>query len=171
MLSDPLGDVARRERRTLLGISVVAILVGRTGLVPEKIENFGITFAVPERKALLWVFVAVVVYYMLAFVIYSISDALRYGYTVYRGRQELQRQSEEVPVNTIVRREPKPVDPWRYVNLVTPASVARGLFDFLVPVLVAAFAIWSLWGAVHQVAPKASATPGAPVAVPSLKAR
>lgn len=31
---------------------------------------------------------------------------------------------------------------------------SRGLRDFLVPLLVALYAIWSLWGAVHQVAPE-----------------
>jgi hypothetical protein len=167
MLSDPLGDVARKERRSLLGIGVVAILVGRTGLVPEKIENFGITFAAPERKALLWVFVAVVVYYMVAFIVYSMSDALKYGYAVYRGREELRKQSEDLAkerANSIggvrlAQPPPKPPDPWRYVDLVTPASLARGIFDFIVPLFVAGFAIWSLVGAVTQVTTNA---PGAP---------
>src|SRR5437867_11439772 len=44
LLRDPLSEVARKERRSLLGISAVAILVGWTGLVPQKIENFGLTF-------------------------------------------------------------------------------------------------------------------------------
>ena len=169
MLRDPLGEVARKERRSLLGISAIAILVGWTGLVPAKIENFGITFAAPERKALLWVFVAVVVYYTLAFIIYSISDALSYGYAVYRGREELRKQNEEDSKNVMnaMRRETQPVvDSWRFVGLVTPASLARGLFDFIVPLLVAGLAIWSLVGGVTQVTTNPPAAPAKSEASP-----
>ncbi len=126
MLRDPLGEVARKERRSLLGISAVAILVGRTGLVPEKIENFGITFTRPERKALLWVFLAVVLYYAVAFIVYSLSDFLSYLYAVHQGR---------------------------------PASTMRGVFDFVIPLVVAVVAMWSLWGAATQVTEKVPSTP------------
>jgi hypothetical protein len=173
MLRDPLGEVARKERRSLLGISAVAILVGRTGLVPARIENFGITFATPERQALLWVFVAVVIYYSAAFIIYSISDALGWGYAVYRGREELRKQIEEDSRNVMTAlrgQQQAAASPWRFVVLVTPVSLTRGLFDFVVPLLVAGYAIWSLWGAVHQVVPKESVTPAASSA-PNLRAR
>ena len=83
MLRDPLSDVGRKERRSLLGVSVVAILVGWTGLVPEKIENLGITFTAPARAGLLWVLLAVVVYYTLAFVFYAMSDFLSYRHAVH----------------------------------------------------------------------------------------
>ena len=165
MLRDPLGEVARKERRSLLGISAIAILVGWTGLVPEKIENFGIIFAAPERRALLWVFVAVVVYYTVAFIVYAFSDFLSYVYAVHQGRAELIK-----PPSGGVGSLRLPVDtPWSLIGYVTPASLARGVFDFIVPVLVALFAMWSLWGAITQVrtvAPNAPATTPAP----SLKA-
>jgi hypothetical protein len=170
MLRDPLGEVARKERRSLLGISAIAILVGRTGLVPAKIENFGIAFATPERQALLGVFIAVVGYYTLAFIIYSISDALGWGYAMYRGREELRKQIEESRnvMNTLRGQTQPVVAPWRFVGLVTPASLLRGAFDFAVPLAVAAYAICSLWGAVHQVTPKESTTvtPAVAPAVP-----
>ncbi len=76
MLHDALGEVARKERRSLLGISAIATAVGWTGVLPEKIENLGITFAAPARRALLWVFLAVVLYYTFAFIVYSFSDFL-----------------------------------------------------------------------------------------------
>src|SRR5262249_9795049 len=73
-LRDPLSEVGRKERRSLLAVAMVAILVGHTGLVPEKIQNLGITFAAPERVKLLWVAVAVVVYYLIAFIVYAVND-------------------------------------------------------------------------------------------------
>jgi hypothetical protein len=179
MLRDPLGDVARKERRSLLGISAIAILVGRTGLVPARIENFGIAFTRPERHALLWVFVAVVVYYTCAFIVYSISDALSYVYAVFRGRQELIRRSEAVarrndPLATAINRADDldaPEEPWRLVGWVTPASLLRGAFDFVVPLLVAGYAIWSLWGATTQVKTSVPDVAPASAPAPSLKAR
>ncbi len=174
MLRDPLGEVARKERRSLLGISAVAILVGWTGLVPAKIENFGISFAAPERKALLWVFGAVVGYYTLAFIFYSLSDLLSYAYAVHRGRIELRKQREEPPPGPIsLFPVEQPVDPpWSLIGWVTPTSLARAIFDFIVPLVAAGVAIWSLLGAVTHVVTNVPAAPAvSPVApAPSLKA-
>jgi TRAP-type C4-dicarboxylate transport system permease small subunit len=161
LLSDPLGEVARKERRSLLGISVIAILVGWTGLVPEKIENFGITFAATERKALLWVSLGIVVYYFAAFILYAWSDYLSHSNKVHVARLAL-RKEQEGPRSLVVGR-----DEWKLVAQVVPVSWARIAFDFFVTGLVALFAIWSLWGAVHQVAPKVSATPTTPAAAPA----
>jgi hypothetical protein len=176
MLRDPLGEVARKERRSLLGISAIAILVGRTGLVPAKIENFGISFATPERKALLWIFLAVVLYYTVAFIIYAMSDFLSYLYAVHQGSEELKKQREPPTsanlFGTVSLEPAKPQwvgTPWPLVGYVTWASVGRGIFDFLIPLVVAGVAVWSLWGAVHQVATTApSAAPAAPAVAPAV---
>lgn len=182
MLRDPLSEVTRKERRSLLGISAIAILVGRTGLVPAKIENFGISFAAPERQALLWVFFAVVLYYTVAFILYAMSDFLIYRYAVHQGRVALRKQREERSAASIAITSEPPDDlpdtPWSLVGYVTSASVGRGIFDFMIPLVIAVVAMWSLWGAVHQVAtkaPPASAPAGATPSetqggAPSLKA-
>ena len=152
MLRDPLTDVARKERRSLLGISMVAVLVGKTGLVPEKIENLGITFTAPERAALLWVLLAIVVYYTFAFVSYATSDLLTYRHAVHLGRQEIRRQrlaDANVKDNLTKPGDPEASSPWRLTRWVTPASVFRAIFDFVVPVLVAIYALGVLWGATH----------------------
>ena len=173
MLRGPLGEVARKERRSLLGISAIAILVGWTGLVPAKIENFGITFAAPERKALLWVFVAVVLYYSVAFIVYALHDFLSYLYAVHQGSAALRRQRDEerdaATISIIAPNTAKPSGdtPWSFVRYVTPASLVRGVFDFAIPLAVAGVAIWSLWGAVHQVTTSAPGTPATPAVAPA----
>jgi hypothetical protein len=168
MLRDPLGEVARKERRSLLGISGIAILVGWTGLIPAKIENFGISFTVPERKALLSVFFWVVGYYLVAFIIYAWSDFLSYLHAQYVGREELRRERQRSDRG----EQPVGIPPWRWGNLVPSASVVRGLFDFFVPVFVAGYAMCLLWGAhTAQVATTAPAGPTAATApASSLKA-
>jgi hypothetical protein len=157
LLDDPLREVTRKERRSLLGISVIAILVGWTGLVPEKIENLGITFAATERKALLWVSIWVVIYYFTAFLIYAWSDYLNHRNKVHEARLALRKEQEDARLG--IARRGKSDDQWRLVAQVVPISWARIIFDFFVTGLVALFAIWSLWGAVHQVAPKGSGGP------------
>ncbi len=165
LLSDPLGDVARKERRSLLGISAIAILVASTGLVPEKIENLGITFAATERRALLWVSLGVVVYYFAAFVIYAWSDYLSHSNKVFEARVALrQQQDEPLPIHL----GGFPEDKWALVKQVVPVSWTRMAFDFFVTGLVALLAISLLWwSAMTYVDVK----PPTPSAVPSLKAR
>jgi hypothetical protein len=152
MLRDPLSDVGRKERRSLLAVAMVAILVGKTGLVPEKIENLGITFTAPERAALLWVFMAVVGYYTLAFLFYSMADFLNYLHAVHVGAQEIRRQqvaATNVKDNLMKPGEPDVATPWRMIDLVFSVSMIRGIFDFGVPLVVAIYAVVVLWGATH----------------------
>jgi len=171
MLRDPLGEVARKERRSLLGISAIAILVGWTGLVPKEIQNFGITFTTPERKALLWLFLAVVGYYTAAFAVYAWNDFMSWVYAMYLGRQELKkRRDEQRGAGSITPDAPKPLvdTPWSLISLVTPTSVVRGVFDFCVPLAVVVVAMYALWGAVHQVAPTTPAAPAPPASAPAV---
>jgi hypothetical protein len=157
MLRDPLGDVARKERRSLLGISAIAILVGWTGLVPAKIENFGISFATPERKALLWVFIAVVVYYLYAFIVYSVSDYLLHRYAVHLARLELSKHLQPGAVS--IEPAPPVETGWQPIRFVGPTSRNRTFFDFIIPLLVGLLAISSLVFGVTQVKTVAPTAP------------
>jgi hypothetical protein len=40
-IQDPLSDVTRAERKTLLGLSAVGIVIAKSGLVPSKISALG----------------------------------------------------------------------------------------------------------------------------------
>jgi hypothetical protein len=70
-LRDPLSDVTRKERRLLLGMSVIGIAVVKTGLLPEKISALGIDFSETNQKSLLIVFSLVTIYFLAAFMIYA----------------------------------------------------------------------------------------------------
>ena len=159
LLGDPLSEVARKERRSLLGISAIAILVGATGLIPQRIESLGVTFTVSTQAALLKVFTGVVGYYTVAFLVYATGDFLRHARSIYRGTEELkiQRQkmaAERLNVRGGLRLEPAAtvVSPpvqiddasWRLSRWVPPAAYVRLVFDFIIPLVVAAGAIWSL---------------------------
>jgi hypothetical protein len=149
LLDDPLREVARKERRSLLGVNVIAILVGATGLVPEKIENFGITFAPSERRALLFVFLGVVVYYYAAFIIYAWGDYLNHSNKVFEAQKALKKQMEEPRALTLgVVQE----DRWGLEERVIKVSRSRTIFDFFVTGLVALLAVGFLaYGALTYV--------------------
>jgi len=83
LLRDPLREVTRMERRSLLAISVIAALVGWANLVPTELTNLGLKFTNPDRKAFLVVFMLVVAYYMVAFVVYVSSDMLVHSRLVF----------------------------------------------------------------------------------------
>jgi len=196
MLRDPLSDVARKERRSLLGISTIAILVGATGLIPQEIQNLGVKFAAPERNALLWVLFGVVLYYTFAFVFYAMPDYLSYKHADHLGRQTIRRQriqaaranlKLELQTRAIENRqmlgvtaqaqEPSPQNPlasydlseevdekpWRMIGFVFPVSTLRSIFDFGLPLVIAVYAIWTLWGATHATT-QPKPTPPAPTA-------
>ena len=130
--------------------------MGWTGVLPEKIENLGITFAAPARRALLWVFLAVVVYYTLAFIFYAFSDFLTYRYAVHRGREELRKEygredADRIESSLNAARAGPVNTPWPLARYVTWASLFRGIFDFAIPLAVAGVAIGFLWYAIAHV--------------------
>jgi hypothetical protein len=87
-----------------------------------------------------------------AFVSYAASDLLTYRHAVHLGRQEIRRQrlaDANVKDNLTKPGDPEVSSPWRLTRWVTPASVFRAIFDFVVPVLVAIYALGVLWGATH----------------------
>src|SRR5260221_1629280 len=73
-LDDPLKDVTRKERKMLLGISVLAIVLVKTGLVPTKISALGVEFSETHQQALLLIVSLVDIYFLFAFVIYATTD-------------------------------------------------------------------------------------------------
>jgi len=163
MLNDPLREVTRKERRSLLGISAIAMLVGWTQarVVPSKIENFGINFTVPDRSVLLWLFFGIVAYYTVTFAVYAATDALKYFHTMDEGAKTLRKQRDERDPNTLLPKGDTGA-PWRLVGFVVQASLVRGVFDFIITLAIALFAMYSLWGAVHHVAPSAPSGSGTP---------
>src|SRR5207244_1941440 len=84
------------------------------------------------------------------------NDALNAFYTIYLGRQELRKRwRESARLRAEATRDgiqPVEDEPWRWTRLVTPTSVLRGIWDFIVPVIIAIYAIVMLYSAIHTVA-------------------
>ena len=51
--ADPLSEVTRKERRVLLGISALGIVIVKSGLVPSKVTALRIEFSKNDQQALI----------------------------------------------------------------------------------------------------------------------
>ena len=154
-LRDPLSEVTRKERRMLLGIGVLAVFVAKTGLIPSKISALGVDLEKSNQQAFLIVLAAVVSYFVLAFTIYGLADFLAWRLTYGRAIAAAGEEWHDRAKNRMSSSTNSP--PTFYPNtlmsrsipyLATSVSLLRALFEFLLPVLVGAYAIFALLSAV-----------------------
>jgi hypothetical protein len=143
ILDDPLGEVARKERRMLLGLALLGVFVGWTGFVPVEVTAFGHRFSVQERLVAMYIFTAMLAYFLVAFLAYAIPDGILYWLAVKERRHA-------------IAHPPKPKDeegqggapqlaPWPPPAWLTTTFVLRLTVDFIVPALFGGFAIFSMW--------------------------
>ena len=76
-ITDPLSEVTRGERKALLTSCVVGLAISVGGLVPEKVETFGIEVSATQEQNLLQILAGVITYYLIGFSIYAWSDLKR----------------------------------------------------------------------------------------------
>lgn len=156
LLDDPLRDVTRKERRALLAVSIVALVVAKTGILPGKIASIGIEVSSADKPALLFIFAGVIAYLLLAFMIYAASDFIVWQRSYYElidklafERAERQYKAEqEGATNVIMGFEAidKRKETWKVGlrNASAPTSVARAIVEFLLPIGTGLFAFVSL---------------------------
>ncbi len=145
-LQDPLSEVTRGERKTLLGLSAVGITIAVSGLVPSKISALGIEFDRTDQSALLRMLATVITYFLVAFMVYGASDfvAWRVAYRnalidILRERRA-RSQSEQADYENIVKRVP---GEW-LAKATRPVSAVRAGFEFAIPLAVGVAAIYLL---------------------------
>ena len=135
----------------LLSISVLSIFVAETGLIPAKISALGIDFEKTDQRAFLIILALVVLYFVIAFALYGMSDFLAWRVTYNDSAAE----AYQTFYNRIDRRirgeedESKLQAPSSWVSLwprrlAVPLSLIRAVFEFLLPVMVGAYAIYAL---------------------------
>ena len=155
ILRDPLSEVTRGERRMLLGISVLSLFVAKTGLIPSKISALGVDLERADQRAFLVVMALVVAYFVVAFVLYGLTDFLAWRLSYNEGSkvayQEIFDRMHRPESSSSNNPSSYYPDDWipRWPNhLATPISFARALFEFFLPVLVGGYAIYALVSAI-----------------------
>lgn len=162
---DPLSEVTRKERRALLGISVLGVALVKVPLVPEKISTFGIDFSRPNQQTFLAIYAAIVLYFLAAFLIYAFTDYVAWRRARVRRYQEYTRQkvASDVAMGerglSLLAEERERVanrsnnyDALTYKGLASfrvaeVASWLRAVFEFGVPVVFAVYTVTLLVGA------------------------
>lgn len=156
LLGDPLKEVTRKERRALLGVSVAALIVAKTGILPGRIESIGVDFPAGDKPILLLIFASVIAYFLLAFVVYAASDFIAWQRSYHElidklefEEAERQYKAEQAGMkNVVISIEPvnKPKEAWKSIlrRAIAPTSVTRASVEFLVPLGVGLFALVSL---------------------------
>lgn len=161
---DPLRDVTRKERRTLLGVSTASILIAKTGLVPSEIQNLGIKFTPTEQSVLLLGLAAVVVYFLIVFIVYAVTDWLAVMWDFHAVRLEFDHQArleqishpERRAARTVVGALEPPAATFKYRRLTSVMGHMRRFLDFALPIIVAVFALVSIASAVREAPPRSS---------------
>jgi hypothetical protein len=136
LFADPLSDVSRKDRRSLLGLSVVGFAITRLDLLPSKVEALGLVFNSLQKTFLIGILAAVVTYFCLAFLIHS-------GFELYLWRWSL----ASVPaLRGGGMGDPSDLGPAPSRFAKITATWGRMLIDFLLPLLLGTWAVAVLWG-------------------------
>jgi hypothetical protein len=143
LLGDPLSKVARTERKTLLGVSAVGIVIAKSGLVPSKITALGIEFNQADQSIILRMLAWVVIYFLVAFLIYALADLLAWRAAFANARIDLRKAY--LSLDAEKREEREIIDRRLRVEMNTqlvwgrfssPVSLLRAVFEFAVPVVI-----------------------------------
>lgn len=154
-VKDPLSDVTRKERRLLLGFSIICYALLRAELVPTRISAFGVDFSDANRQALLHVLALAMIYLLSAFTVYAASDFVSWRiafYAAYRtfGSAPIPKEEAGDPkypgVSEFRRGVYQIQNPTSELahRLSFPISFLRGFFEFLVPIAFGGYVLYLL---------------------------
>jgi len=150
LLRDPLSEVSRKERKFLLGVCAISITIVETGLVPNKISALGVDFSPADQKSLLVIMALIVAYFLIAFMIYAVSDFIVWRIAFHSSvRSSLKQIAEEKnnPDNktraesAILESRILPEPRFAWASIHKPISFLRALLDFLLPVILGVITI------------------------------
>jgi hypothetical protein len=160
-LQDALSSVTRKERQFLLGISLLGIALVKTGLIPSKISGLGIEFQSANPQALLSIVACVILYFLVAFIIYAASDYVVWKLSIssqvhekeldeyndeLHGYYGPQTGSPEEALEEYRHKLRKKI--LRYFKMIKPISIFRAFFDLGLPIIIGGYALFILIRAV-----------------------
>lgn len=160
-LSDPLADVTRKERRSLLGVSMLGIAIALAELVPTEVAGLGVKLSQSNQSTLMVLVGLVCLYYLFAFCIYAASDFVAWQMALREAYSKAALQPPTPEPETEQERAQEERMAHRYMWLedfldkkfpsmllaglaVEPISKVRAIFDFLLPVCVGLVAVIAL---------------------------
>jgi hypothetical protein len=73
-LKDPLQEITRKERKALLWVSTLGIIIAHTGLVPTQITALGLVFTAKKQTAWYVILSLINLYFLISFSLYCAVD-------------------------------------------------------------------------------------------------
>lgn len=161
LLDDPLSGETRIKRKFLLLASLIGIAMVKARIVPKKLSALGVDLEPSNQGALLYLVSVVIIYFLFAFVVYALSDFIGWRKRVsmfyeentkafikrMRGRDN-DDYDYDSEFSEYIKQAEKRVRFWK--KLTPVASIIRGLFDFLLPLMVSAYAVYILVSLANQ---------------------
>lgn len=161
LLDDPLSGETRAKRKYLLITSLIGIAMVKAGIVPKKISALGVDLEPSNQGVLLYLVSAVIIYFLFAFVVYAGSDfigwrkrvSLFYQENIKAFVKKINGRDNDNYDHTsefaeFLENAEERVHFWKKLSPI--ASIIRGLFDFLLPILVSAYAVFILVSLANQ---------------------
>jgi len=140
LVKDPLSEVTRKERRTLLGVSAIGVAMVKANLIPQKISALGIDFQQINQTLLLSSVAFLILYFLIAFLIYATSDFLTWRIAYQKVVEELAKSKEENMDRYANNQAYQSFEQRLIDSSVGPVSILRALFEFIFPIIIAIYA-------------------------------
>lgn len=77
-VKDPISNVTRKVRKSLLVVSLLGITIPQTALIPTRITTLGVDLTQADQETLYLILSLIIVYFLFSFIVYSISDFIRW---------------------------------------------------------------------------------------------
>lgn len=88
---NPFHEITRRTRKSLLLTTFLAFSTTWAGLIPTKIEALGIELSPSDQSALQIIIIIALIYFLIAFWIYSASDLMRFNIILHAGKENIKK--------------------------------------------------------------------------------
>lgn len=152
-LRDPLSTPTRSARKALLVGATTGIVIVKAGLVPTEIAALGIQFQETDQQTLLAILGAIIIYFLIAFGLYAVSDLTSWIVATKKARAEGLDERAYSGGNVKLgvelgddelrqAAEYAKTDYFNWRDRVEPITVVRALFDFGLPPAVAVYALY-----------------------------
>lgn len=151
-LVDPLSEVSRKERRMLLGLSMLSLFFTHGGALPTKLTALGVELGTGEQRTFLYIIAVGLLYFLSAFFLYAMSDFIVWRKKITEEyieeakkmiRSDMYDNSPQDQYDALVQSEESKA--WSkyqiWVRLTKPMSLSRAIFEFLLPIMVAIYSI------------------------------
>jgi hypothetical protein len=138
-----LGEVAKKDRKALLGLSFTGYAIIDINIIPTKIDSLGIVFSPDNKEAIPNVLAVLIGYFLIAFLVHSLSDFISYrrakrvwaiNKELQLGKEKPQDTEERISIETMYAKR----------NKLSPAPIAlinwiKVIFEFYLPFFIGLF--------------------------------